>query len=680
MGKNLCLVAIASAWLFGVCNANADGCFVFVWNKQKDINEPTQKAIILHDNGREDLVLQVKYEGPAEDFGWLIPVPGLPEVRKGSMDCFYEASRLTQRRFGSPGGARTRSAGVKGSHGEDTDVKVIEVKTVGAYEVSVLSATNAASLREWLDDHHFTFPVEKQNVLEDYVKKQWYFVAAKIDPNQDGFAMAKGTQKRSPDRTAIPPSTRKKLASGELHPLVISFPSEKCVFPLAISAVNGKPSEISLYVISSEPLTSRVIFDKKFAAYSKAWKEKAQQAAEEQKPREARMKELDVMLAKCVAGLGPAAGDRVHSLSAWDDDPADPPPAAATMRKLLGIDWPMKIGPDNEEDFYGYDGGGLLQNTYVEPKYLPACSKEMPRLAGKSWWWLNKQVEIFAPGEMRDLEFESAVPILAAKLGTAEGLAAAACLMQLGRPAVPAVLEGVKSSNPKEHRFAAFAMTYMTDVRLVAAVPGLLEDPDPRVRRSGCSVAEHNWDATFVPHLKKVLDDADEQVRSMAAYCLFRHRDDIDSQTPVYRKPLVENEPPASMEITLLETSSLPRGRLVAFFASPNLPVVATAFNRLRDQNLRIYEIESLLNNNLAMARMMGLEALADIGDKNAVDRIFAMLRDPNEGVRWNVRARLRRLTGQKLGPDTTAWEKWWDENIKSFTPQPLSRTRLEPP
>jgi hypothetical protein len=47
------------------------------WNKQKDINEPTQKAILLHDKGREDLVLQVKYEGPAQDFGWLIPVPGL---------------------------------------------------------------------------------------------------------------------------------------------------------------------------------------------------------------------------------------------------------------------------------------------------------------------------------------------------------------------------------------------------------------------------------------------------------------------------------------------------------------------------------------------------------------------------------------------------------------------------
>ena len=81
-------------------NLPADGMFVapkFVWDKHKDINEPTQKAILVYDNGREDLVLQVKYEGPVDEFGWLIPVPNLPSVRQGSMKCFYELSQFTQR-------------------------------------------------------------------------------------------------------------------------------------------------------------------------------------------------------------------------------------------------------------------------------------------------------------------------------------------------------------------------------------------------------------------------------------------------------------------------------------------------------------------------------------------------------------------------------------------------------
>src|SRR5438445_5085843 len=90
----LCVLVIPGA------SSLADGCFVFRWNKAVDINEPTQKAIIVYDQGREDLLLQVKYEGPLEDFGWLIPVPGLPTVEKGSMEPFYELSQLTQRQFG----------------------------------------------------------------------------------------------------------------------------------------------------------------------------------------------------------------------------------------------------------------------------------------------------------------------------------------------------------------------------------------------------------------------------------------------------------------------------------------------------------------------------------------------------------------------------------------------------
>ena len=82
------LLFLAFGWLVSPW-ARADGCFVFKWNKAIDINEPTQKAIIVHDAGREDLLLQVKYEGPLEEFGWLIPVPSLPKVEKGSMEPFY---------------------------------------------------------------------------------------------------------------------------------------------------------------------------------------------------------------------------------------------------------------------------------------------------------------------------------------------------------------------------------------------------------------------------------------------------------------------------------------------------------------------------------------------------------------------------------------------------------------
>ena len=86
-------------------------------------------------------------------------------------------------------------------------------------------------------------------MLDSYVKQQWYFVAVKINLGQ-GLS---GNSFRD----------KLKLASGELHPLQISFASDHCVYPLKISSVNGQPSEVQVYVLSPEPLLERTMLEKK---------------------------------------------------------------------------------------------------------------------------------------------------------------------------------------------------------------------------------------------------------------------------------------------------------------------------------------------------------------------------------------------------------------------------------
>jgi hypothetical protein len=54
--RQIFVLLLALGWL-AASPAWADGCFVFKWNKAININEPTQKAIIVHDAGREDLLL-----------------------------------------------------------------------------------------------------------------------------------------------------------------------------------------------------------------------------------------------------------------------------------------------------------------------------------------------------------------------------------------------------------------------------------------------------------------------------------------------------------------------------------------------------------------------------------------------------------------------------------------------
>jgi hypothetical protein len=670
----------AVAWLLVASDVRADGCFVFRWNKQKDINEPTQKAIIVHDQGREDLVLQVKYDGPVEDFGWLIPVPGLPEVRKGSMECFYELSKLTQEHFRENHGM---TEGMTRGAGGAEAVKVIEIKTVGAYEVAVIAAGNAASLSEWLEAHEFVFPKEKQDVVDGYIKKGWYFVAARINPNESGFTLKSG----APKKVRITPSTRKKLASGELHPLVISFPSEKSVFPLAISAVNGRPSEVSLYVLSAEPVMSRVIFEKRFEAYLRERAEWVQQQPERQRAREEMIKRREEM-----------RGAMIRRPNDPDAAAGDPRPDPAIMRQLLPDNTPPQAFAGENEEFSG--GRDLVLSMEVGPETIRDTARELPRLKGKRWW-LTKQVQTFAAEDMRDLEFEPAVPILAKELRRAEGEGPAHCLAQFGARALPTALAGLQSTNAAQrwHAMLIVAEGYMhrelpspeNRRRGSPWTPGtsdqvnlllsLLSDEDARIREKACETVAWSWDPVFAPRLTDLMGDNYEAVRSAACQALRLHESDLGDQLPVYRKMVKAGGPAAAPAMVLLTTRrdvALTREELVGLLSSTNLSVVRLAVGRLREQNLQPSELAPLLTNSLLYARVIALGAVARMGDKAAVECLVGSLRDSNEAIRWLVRSNLRRLTGQKLGAEPAAWEQWWRENEKTFTPRLTGRPGLQ--
>lgn len=238
--------------------AFADGVFVFRWNKAADIKEPAQKAIIVYDHGREDLLLQVKYEGRLQNFGWLIPVPSLPEVQRGWMAPFYELSRLTQNPFAGMTAGTPRIGGVRSEQ-----VNVVEIKTVGVYEVAILSAHDALSLERWLGSNGYSGPEGRSQVLDDYVNKGWFFVAVKIQLDRESsFKQSSTPNQDDPEREREHQALQAAMSSGELHPLRISFDTPQCIFPLKVSAVGAKPAEVSLYVLASEPLLNKYMFQR----------------------------------------------------------------------------------------------------------------------------------------------------------------------------------------------------------------------------------------------------------------------------------------------------------------------------------------------------------------------------------------------------------------------------------
>ena len=685
--RQVFILLFAFGWLAAPA-VLADGCFVFKWNKAIDINEPTQKAIILHDAGREDLLLQVKYEGPLEEFGWLIPVPSLPKVEKGSMDAFYELSRLTQERFGTHNGIAT--LGTRGL--DDEGVRVVEIKTVGAYELAVLAAEDSGSMARWLRAHDYSLPEGKSEIVDDYIRHGWYFVAAKIQLN-NGIAF-KTVSSTSPKDAEAPANARKavqkQLSSGELHPLLISFDTPRCVFPLKISAVGGKPSEVSIYVLSQEPLLDRFIFDEAEEKLHQRWeawrREREQTGPQREKARATSMQNmLSLRLAAQMYSLLPRGTNTGRPARDW------------TLEDLVAMGkegQPPMQRETLDDDFY-FSSPELLQCLEVASEKMPQCVKAMPRLKGKSWY-LTKHVRTFRPEAMHDLEFEPAIPLVARVLPRPEGAVAAGLLSQLGSGAVPFLIAAGKSTNSTERVNASAGVGWPQDPRFVEPLLDLLKDEMPKVRFNAVRrIGLKNWDPRFIEPLVSLFRDEHLQIRIHAALCL--RLNDPGNRPQVYLDLLKDTNPDvqscALQVLSRTNAAAIPRSELLRLLGNSRIQTVSlalnllqegqaldfpgqsplpTAFARSRDAKYRLSSAEAgpLTTNQITIARLMGLKILQRNADADAAALTLPLLRDTNSIVRSRASAVLQTVSGQNISADDPArWEAWWAANKAAFTP-----------
>ena len=209
----------------------ADGGF-FPDSMYRDLYEVAQKAVILYGNSTgnytEHLILSVSFEGDAEDFAWVIPVPNLPEIAVTDAELFWELSDFTAAEVPKKSGCEG-----EGAPGYQDGVDVIEEQVVGPYATAILAATNATALADWLNANGYIFPEDGEAIISEYIEKEWYFVATKINAIEEG--------------------TGEALAEGAIEPIVLSFASNETVYPLRISSLStttATPPEVLLYVLA----------------------------------------------------------------------------------------------------------------------------------------------------------------------------------------------------------------------------------------------------------------------------------------------------------------------------------------------------------------------------------------------------------------------------------------------
>jgi hypothetical protein len=469
-------------------------------------------------------------------------------------------------------------------------------------------------------------------------------------------------------------STSGKLASGELHPLQISFASEQCVFPLKISSLNHTPSEVQVYVLSSEPLVERKLFEKDLAGNYQWRTNMLAKRAESMYHLRAMEASFLERSGRMKTDLRPRSPERDNQLSSRSE-----------------------INPEK-----------LIPYAPVGRKDIPVCTREIALLNKKGDRWLMKQTWTFQPEEMRDLEFEPAVPVFAAALADTEGAFAAANLLRLGTNGVSALIAAMQNTNPAVRAHAASVAENMfvaspsnrrpddneeypgrpaMNPELLKLLPALLNDPDPEVRLHAVNAAWNSMSPGFFDRMLKLLRDDYAEVSEAAQGYLRSQRDELPKHIPLFRQMLKDtnvNVQIAGLRLLMsIPQVDIRRDELLPLFSIPRMEVVGAAVAYLRKESISCEEAKPLLHNSLGMARMMGLGILRMNANSQSVELAIPLLKDPEEAIRLRAHDLLTDLTGQNFPAEQPEqWEKWWEQNKATFTvsisPDELRKKQLE--
>jgi uncharacterized protein DUF2330 len=216
------------------------------------VDQTGENILFAYGDGFVEAHVQIQYTGVAARFAWIVPVPAEPEIYVGSQLLFVNmlngtvpTYRMTFQSSGCSGGSfgggsrggrsgggfgcgamsadeasgyefgGTTSSGTGGIDPEpQEDTDIVEAReAVGAFDVTVLHATTAPEVSQWLSDNGFLAEDTAEPILQDYIDRGHRFVAVKLLPGN---------------------------GVDEIHPLVIRYPGTEPCIPIVLTRIAAK--------------------------------------------------------------------------------------------------------------------------------------------------------------------------------------------------------------------------------------------------------------------------------------------------------------------------------------------------------------------------------------------------------------------------------------------------------
>ena len=192
------------------------------------VDQSGENVLFVMDGKTVEAHVQIQYQGAAERFAWIVPMPKVPDVQVGSALLFNALLQGTVPQFGftqqtdvcdrgnsdsasGAGGSGGGSLGMGGAAGgAGSGPQVVYEKTVGAFEVVVLQGGTAEEVGKWLVDNNYQNIPTAPEILKDYVAQKYVFVAIKLTAGAN---------------------------SNEIHPLVFRYEGDEPCVPLKLTRV-----------------------------------------------------------------------------------------------------------------------------------------------------------------------------------------------------------------------------------------------------------------------------------------------------------------------------------------------------------------------------------------------------------------------------------------------------------
>jgi hypothetical protein len=185
------------------------------------INQAAEQIVFRQQDDQVTAMVRILYSGDAEDFSWVVPVPDTPEISLGADATFNELDFVTRPQFllDQTGNVCEQDRFVNSpvavplneSDAADNDgVTIEEELTIGPFDIDIISSDNADDMSIWLQDNGYLLTDRGSALIEPYVLAGMKFVAVKL---------------------------RSGEASGSIQPLIMTYPSDKPMVPIRLTAI-----------------------------------------------------------------------------------------------------------------------------------------------------------------------------------------------------------------------------------------------------------------------------------------------------------------------------------------------------------------------------------------------------------------------------------------------------------